>query len=402
MNKLEHLIKEYCPNGVKKIELKDITERISDGMHNLPQSTDDVEGFPIISAINVHDNIVDFNTQKYVSADIFAIENKRTCAEEGDVLLTIVGAVGRTALMPKCKGVLFQRSVCVIKPKKTEVYSKYLKYVIDSKSIQEIIEKQAHGAAQKGIYIKQVEKLLIPLPPLEVQNEIVRILDSFTELTAELTAELAARKKQYEFYRDKLLTFDETVAGGWRVKITSLNEIAELGTGNSNTNEAVEDGIYPFFVRSQNPLKKNTYEFDETAIITAGDGVGVGKVFHFIEGKYALHQRAYRIHIIDENIIPKFIYYYLQAKFYDYICKIGFHSSVSSIRRPMLADFKVSIPSIEIQKRIVKVLDNFDAICEDLNIGLPAEIEARKKQYEYYRDLLLTFAETGSRQTEYN
>ena len=75
-----------------------------------------------------------------------------------------------------------------------------------------------------------------------------------------------------------------------------LCEIADISTGNSNTNEAVEDGKYPFFVRSQEPLRKNDFEYDEAAIITAGDGVGVGKVYHYIEGKYALHQRAYRMH----------------------------------------------------------------------------------------------------------
>ena len=175
-----------------------------------------------------------------------------------------------------------------------------------------------------------------------------------------------------------------------------LCEIADISTGNSNTNEAVEDGKYPFFVRSQEPLRKNDFEYDEAAIITAGDGVGVGKVYHYIEGRYALHQRAYRIHINTPEVVPKYYFHYMKAKFLPYIQKTMFQGSVASIRRPMLNAFPVPVPPLDVQNRIVNVLDNFEKICSDLNIGLPAEIEARQKQYEYYRDKLLTFAETGN------
>ena len=252
---------------------------------------------------------------------------------------------------------------------------------------------------------KVLNKVKLPVPPLEVQREIVHILDSFTLLTAELTAELTARKKQYEYYQNKLLKFDN------KVKIVNLSDIADIGTGSSNTNESIDDGRYPFYVRSQEPLRKNDYEFDETAIITAGDGVGVGKVFHYVEGKYALHQRAYRIHINSPEVLPRYYFHYMRTTFLSYIQKSMFQSSVASIRRPMLNAFPVPIPSLDVQQRLVNVLDNFETICSDLSIGLPAEIEARQKQYEYYRDVLLTFAETGKtiltdrqtdRQTEYN
>ncbi len=149
-------------------------------------------------------------------------------------------------------------------------------------------------------------------------------------------------------------------------------------------------------MRSQEVLFKNEYEFNETAIITSGDGVGVGKIFHFVEGKYALHQRAYRIHIIDENVNPKYYFYYMKSTFLDYIINTSFHSSVTSIRRLMLTNYPVPIPSIEEQKRIVSILDRFDALCNDITVGLPAEIEARRKQYEYYRDKLLNFKEKSA------
>ena len=124
--------------------------------------------------------------------------------------------------------------------------------------------------------------------------------------------------------------------------------------------------------------------------------MGVGKVYHYIEGKYALHQRAYRIHINTPEVMSKYYFHYMKAKFLPYIQKTMFQGSVASIRRPMLNAFPVPVPPLDVQKRIVNVLDNFEKICSDLNIGLPAEIEARQKQYEYYRDKLLTFAETGN------
>ena len=390
MSRLDELIAELCPDGVHIQKLKDITLKISDGMHNLPKGSAEQGRYPILSAQNINNGIISLDTNRWVDKDIFDRENNRTDVQKGDVLLTIVGAIGRTAVVSTDLKALFQRSICVIKPNTKVVLSQYLKHALGSSKIQAYMQVNAHGAAQKGLYLKQVGEIKLPIPPLEVQREIVHILDSFTLLTAELTAELTARKKQYEFYRNTLLTFDNTI------KIVPLADIADIGTGSSNTNEGLEEGKYPFYVRSQEPLRKNEYEYDETAIITAGDGVGVGKVFHYIEGKYALHQRAYRIHINTPDVLPRYYFHYMRTAFLPYIQKTMFQGSVASIRRPMLNQFPVPVPTLEVQKRLVNVLDNFESICTDLNIGLPAEIEARQKQYEYYRDLLLTFAEKGS------
>ena len=177
------------------------------------------------------------------------------------------------------------------------------------------------------------------------------------------------------------------------IRWMKLGDIADIGTGNGNTNEGLDTGKYPFFVRSQDIKYKNEYDFDETAIITSGDGVGVGKIFHFVSGKYALHQRAYRVHITSDNVLPKYFFYYFKNSFWTYISKASFHSSVTSIRRPMMINFPVPVPPLEVQQRIVDILDRFDTLCNDITSGLPAEIEARQKQYEYYRDKLLTFKE---------
>ena len=166
----------------------------------------------------------------------------------------------------------------------------------------------------------------------------------------------------------------------------TLGEVADIGTGSSNAKEGLKEGRYPFYVRSQEPLRKNEYEFDETAIITAGDG-NVGKVFHYVEGKYALHQRAYRIVFNTPEILPKFYYYYMQSAFPSYIEKIMNLSCISFIRLSMLTDFPIPLPPLSVQREIVRILDMFTALSAELS----AELTLRKKQYAYYRDALLSF-----------
>ena len=368
MSKLDELIKELCPDGVECVALENVC-MIKKGVQFNKKDMHDEGTYPVINGgINPSGYIEQFNQ-----------EEKTITISQGGASAGFVNWLNTK---------FWAGAHCyVLKPTK-RVLNRYLFHFMKSKEYK--LQECQYGAGIPALAKSTVISLKIPVPPLEVQREIVRILDSFTLLTAELTAELTARKKQYEFYRNKLLTFDNNV------KIVPLADIADIGTGSSNTNEGLEEGKYPFYVRSQEPLRKNEYEYDETAIITAGDGVGVGKIFHYVEGKYALHQRAYRIHINVPDVLPRYYFHYMRSAFLPYIQKTMFQGSVASIRRPMLNQFPVPVPSLDVQQRLVNVLDNFESICTDLNIGLPAEIEARQKQYEYYRDLLLTFAETGS------
>ncbi|ELA08008.1 hypothetical protein MOMA_05591 [Moraxella macacae 0408225] len=181
-----------------------------------------------------------------------------------------------------------------------------------------------------------------------------------------------------------MIGFVERLLGGRGVEWKTLGEIAEIGTGNSNRQDENENGEYPFFVRSKTVLKSNTYKFDEAAIIIPGEG-GVGEIFHFIDGKYALHQRAYRIHIITKNLEPKFVYYVMLNDFKNYILNRSVNATVTSIRKPMLENFTIPIPPLDVQTEIVRILDKFTA--------LTAEHSMRKKQYQYYRDKLLSFGD---------
>lgn len=267
--------------------------------------------------------------------------------------------------------------------------NKFLYYFLLSKL--DVISSFYRGSGIKHPSMYHVLEMLIPIPPLSVQTEIVKILDALTALTSELTSELTLRRKQYEYYRETLLSSDnleQLNTGGVKKK---LNDVAIIGTGSRNTNEAIENGIYPFFVRSQEPKKINEYEFDETAIITAGDGVGVGKVFHYISGKYALHQRAYRIVVTDKNLLPKFLFHYIRNNFAHYLKMTSVNSSVTSLRKPMFEKYPVFIPPLEEQQRIVSILDKFETLTNSITEGLPLAIEQSQKRYEYYRELLLSF-----------
>lgn len=172
------------------------------------------------------------------------------------------------------------------------------------------------------------------------------------------------------------------------VEFYDLVMLADIGTGSSNGNEAIKNGKYPLFVRSKHVKLIDTFEFDEEAIVIPGEG-GVGEIFHYINGKYALHQRAYRIHFNTTKILTKFAYYYLFANFLPYILKKSVNATVRSIRKPMIEKFRIPIPPLPIQEEILKILDNFTELDEELK----AELEARKKQYEHYREEILTFGD---------
>ncbi|MBN0440765.1 restriction endonuclease subunit S [Pseudomonas aeruginosa] len=189
-----------------------------------------------------------------------------------------------------------------------------------------------------------------------------------------------------ENYLKKLLN-------GADVKWTALGAVADIGTGSSNRQDGSENGIYPFFVRSKNILKSDTFEFDETAIVIPGEG-GIGDIYHYVEGKYSLHQRAYRIRVAANVVNAKYLYYLMSSSFKQYILMKSVGATAISIRKPMLEDFQIPIPcpenpkkSLEIQGEIVRILDAFTELATELS----TELTARKKQYNHYRDQLLSF-----------
>ena len=170
------------------------------------------------------------------------------------------------------------------------------------------------------------------------------------------------------------------------VEYVKIGQIAQVGTGSSNGNEADDEGMYPFFVRSQTIKRKNDYEYDEEAVIIPGEG-GIGDIFHYINGKYALHQRVYRIHFTIPSINTKFAFYYLKSAFKQFILMKAVSATVASIRKPMIEGFPIPIPPLHVQEEIVRILDTLT----ELQAELQAELQKRLQQYNYYRDNLLSF-----------
>ena len=219
----------------------------------------------------------------------------------------------------------------------------------------------------------------IPIPPLRVQQEIVRILDTFTRLIAELTAELTARKKQYAYYREQLLTFKEG-----EVEWKRLGEICiNISSGKNIKRE--ENGIYPIYGSTGIIGKTNYPTFNYEQILVAR--VGTAGYVHIAQGQYDVSDNAL---IVQNNnsIILKFLYHLLVDMNLNQFAKGATQPLITATQLKALV---LPIPPLRVQQKIVRILDKFDTLTTSISEGLPREIELRKKQYAYYREQLLDF-----------
>ncbi len=256
-------------------------------------------------------------------------------------------------------------------------------------------------------WIEKYSKFKIPLPPLPVQEEIVRILDKFTELTTELTAELTARKQQYEYYRDDLLSKNTNKKSLKQIELSSRSG----GTPLKSNKDYYENGTIPW-LRTQevvfNEINKTDCFITELAVQeTSAKWIPANCVIVAISGASAgrcainkipltTNQHCLAIEINPEVALYKYVFYCVCNQYDDLIAKKeGARGDLNSSR---ILGLEIPIPypedkekSLAEQQRIVDMLDRFDKLCNDISEGLPAEIEARQKQYEYYRDKLLTF-----------
>ncbi len=229
----------------------------------------------------------------------------------------------------------------------------------------------------------------IPLPPLAVQCEIVRILDNFTELTAELTA----RKKQYEYYRDELFHLKSSVP------IKTIREMCNVITGGEPPKDCIKGDVgdsthkYPVWGNGKEVYGYSvTYKIDRGAVVISSIGANTGAVYY----REAFFTPIIRLKVVmpkDERLNTRFLFHALSAT--EIRSK---SSSVPNMNANEIKAIKIPVPPLHEQKRIVSILDKFDALVNDISIGLPAEIQARRKQYEYYRDKLLSFKEAANEQ----
>ena len=245
-----------------------------------------------------------------------------------------------------------------------------------------------HGAGIPALAISKLNKHLIPVPPLSVQQEIVRILDKFTQLEAELEAELDCRKRQYEYYRDKLLTSDEK-----QVEWKKLGEVMDVYTGGEAPKNLIRgekpegNFIYPIYSNGEEIYGfTDSYRIEKDAVTISSIGAKTGTIYF---------RKAYFTPIIRLKVlVPKnkqilnsrYVFHYLSN-----IPIITKKSSVPNINANEVKRIQIPIPPIEEQERIAGILDKFDTLVNSISEGLPREIELRRKQYEYYREKLLSF-----------
>ena len=254
---------------------------------------------------------------------------------------------------------------------------------------------------------------LIPIPQSEeIQEKIVQILDKFTdyvtELTSEFTSELTSRKKQYSYYRDKLLSFeDEVYQVEWKTILDVSKKVTSGGTPD-RSNSLYYGGSIPW-LRTQEVDFREIYGtelsiteeglanssakwIEKNAVIVAMYGATAAKV-GIAKIPLTTNQACCNIEVDEDIANYRYVYHWLTYN-YEALKSMG-QGSQSNINAGVIKSFKIPVPSLEIQSRIIQVLDNFDTVCNDLNIGLPKEIELRQKQYEYFRDKLLTFVAEG-------
>ena len=402
MSKLDEMIRELCPDGVEYVKLNSVCD-IYDGTHSTPNYTE--SGVKFASVENIG-NL--YATRKYISEKDF--DKYKIKPRIGDVMMTRIGSVGVCTVVDRNEALAFYVSLALLRPQLDKVQSRFLKYAIESiHGRKELRKRTLINAVPIKINKDDIGKVTIPLPPIEIQSEIVHTLDNYTEnvvkLQNQLTAELTARQKQYTFYRNKLLTFSENEKA--KIVKISLGDIGPICMckrilkSQTNTVEGV-----PFYKIGTFGKKADAYISKETfdeyrskysfpkkgdVLISAAGTIGRTVVY---DGKPAYFQDS-NIVWIDNNesvVLNSYLRYCYELKPW----KVSSGGTIQRLYNDNIAKAIITVPSLDVQNRIVNVLDNFEKICSDLNIGLPAEIEARQKQYEYYRDKLLTFVETGN------
>ena len=244
---------------------------------------------------------------------------------------------------------------------------------MNSENIREQIEEGSYGSGYKSLSLKNIKNLYIPLPPKkEEQTAIAKALSDTDTLITSLNALIHKKEQIKQGTMQQLLTGKIRLQGfgkGKGVKKTKLGEIPEdwevqkigsllsITTGNKNTQDNIINGQYPFFVRSQTIEKINSFSFDCEAVLTAGDGVGTGKIYHYINAKFDVHQRVYVMNNFNNSLlIGKYFYLYFSFFFYDRISSMTAKSSVDSVRKEMISNMEIAVPPLEEQLKISEVI----------------------------------------------
>ena len=417
MKNLETLIQELCPDGVEFVKFKDCCDYIRGITYNKSkeENNSDAPAWKVLRANNItlSNNQLNFNDVKRVSIEVKVKESQKL--KKGDILICAGSGskdhIGKVAYIEDDVDYTFGGFMAVIRS--TSVNTRFLFHILTGSSFKLYLSLALNSSTINNLNSSVMGNFEFPLPPIEVQTEIVRILDKFTSLEAELEAELDCRKRQYEYYRDKLLSFDNE--GGQEVEWKKMSEVGTFIRGKRFVRtDIVEEGvpcihygdIYTYYGLTATkaktylkPEKAEKMKFaskNDVVIVGAGENnmdIGVG-VAWLSDEKVAIHDACY---IFKSKMNPRFVSHYLRGSNYHlqikkYVCE----GKICSISSKSIGRSLIPVPSLQEQERIATILDRFESLTTSLQSGLPAEIAARRQQYEHYRDKLLTFKRKGA------
>ena len=388
MTKLEELMQKLCPDGVEYKTIGDLCNISRGRVMSKDYIKENVGQYPVYSSQTE-------NNGQFGSISTFDFD--------GEYLTWTTDGANAGSVFYRNEKFSITNVCGLLKVKKSSVNTRFLYFSLS-------VEAKKHvnsGMGNPKLMSNVMAKIKIPVPPLSVQEEIVHILDVYTELTAKLTeqlnAELTSRKKQYEYYKEDLLcnpqgavkqtTKDITTKRFWLMPATP--HYVSMGVPYI-TSKNVRNGKIDFsdvkYISQQDyeEISKNRAVKEGDLLITMIGTIGETAFVHEYTEFYG--QNIYLIRFDESKCLRKYFYYYFSMETVrNAIVSKKNASSQGYIKAGDIDNLSIPIPPLAEQQRIVSILDRFDILCNDLTSGLPAEIEARQKQYEYYRDKLLTF-----------
>lgn len=396
MSRIDDLIAEHCPNGVEYKPLGDVCTVFNGYAFKSGLFNSDRIGLPIIRIRDVNTGFSDtFYSGEYDS---------RWVVEEGDILIGMDGDF-RANRWKHGRALLNQR-VCRLQNFSAEMLPDFAYYQIQD--VLDRIHGSITGSTVKHLSSRELERSRVPVPPLEVQREIVRILDTFTELEAELKAELEARRRQYEHYR-LLLLASSAEGATWSTLGKISTRVSSGATPTAGRSDYYHDGTIPWLRTGEvrfTDIWTTEMRITERALKeTATSWIPANCVIVAISGAtaaraavnkipLATNQHCCNLQIDADRADFRYVFHWVSSK-YEELKALG-RGARSDLNVKLIKDFPIPVPSVAEQSRVGAILDKFDTLVHDQTIGLPAEVAARRQQYEHYRDRLLTFQEAVS------
>jgi type I restriction enzyme S subunit len=390
MSCIEDMIAEFCPTGVPFEPIGAVTTKGS----NIKWANASGEGFRYIDLTSV-----DRMTRKIGDTATITAADAPSRAQQvvraGDVIFATTRPTQmRWAVIPQeYDGQIASTGYCVLRPDTSVVDTNFLGHILGADAFRQYIEANQVAGSYPSIPDSRVRAYRIPVPPPEIQGEIVRILGHFSELEAELEAELDARSRQRAFYRDRLLSFVESEVEWTAMPAVSMN----LDSRRKPVTKAARDaGEYPYYGASGVVDFVRGYIFDGDYLLVSEDGANLlarsTPIAFSISGKAWVNNHAHILEF-DSYADRRFVEIYLNS--------IDLGPFVTGGAQPKLNQANLNKiplpwPAPHERERVVGVLDKFDALLNDPTDGLPAELSARRRQYAYYRDKLLAFVEAGA------